>query len=144
MTDTFRRRWLVVASLLVATYATMLVIAGPVAARLFDVLGFGPLAAGVPEGGPHDYVMFVYGVLGAVLVGWMVTIAGVTVLAARAGEARAVVAASLGVWFLLDTGLSLALGAWRHAVFNVAFLALLGVPLLPKRPREPAAGHAAD
>ena len=37
---------------------------------------------------------------------------------------------SIGTWFVLDTGLSLAMGSWQHAVFNLAFLAALGIPLV--------------
>ncbi len=132
MTGTLRRRWLLVASLLVAAYGTMLVVAGPVATRLFDALGFGMAAGAVPEGPARSYVLFVYGVLGAVLTGWMLTLAAVASgpLANDGGRFRRRLATAFVVWFLLDTGMSLATAVWQHALFNLAFLTLIGGPLL--------------
>jgi hypothetical protein len=128
---TAERRWLLLASGLIAAYAASLVLAGGVAGRLFDVLGFGIQAGAIPDGQPHSYVLFIYGVLGAVLSGWMITIAGIAAGPLRSGERWAwpVLATSLSTWFVLDTGLSLAVGFWQHAVFNLFFLASLGLPL---------------
>lgn len=44
--------------------------------------------------------------------------------------------ASIGAWFAVDTGFSLAIGSWQHALFNVPFALLLGVPLALARPRS--------
>lgn len=37
---------------------------------------------------------------------------------------------ALGVWFPIDTPLSVAFGAWANAVFNVSALLLIGTPLV--------------
>ena len=118
-------------SLLVAGYAVSLVLAGPLASGLFDAFGFGMRSGGVPDGAPRDHVVFVYGVLGSVLVGWMVLVAAVAAgpLRTRQPWALPALAASVGSWFLLDTGFSLAVGSWQHAAFNLGFLAALGIPL---------------
>jgi hypothetical protein len=131
MTTEFWRRWLLLASVLIAAYAASLVLAGTVTGRLFDVLGFGIQSGAIPNGQPRSYVLFIYGVLGAVLAGWMVTVAGIAAGPLRSGERWAfpVLASSLGTWFVLDTGFSLAVGFWQHAVFNLFFLACLGLPL---------------
>jgi hypothetical protein len=131
MTAEFWRRWLLYAALLVAAYAAALVVAGTVAGRLFDVLGFGMRAAGVPQGPARDHVLLVYGVLGSVLVGWMVLVAALAAGPLRSGEPWAwpALAASVGTWFVLDTGFSLVVGSWQHAVFNLGFVVALGVPL---------------
>ncbi len=131
MTTEFWRRWLLSASLGVALYAVGLVVAGPVATRVFDALGFGPVDSGVPDGPARDYVVFVYAVLGAVIVGWMCLVAAVAAGPLRTGEAWALpaVSVSIGVWFVLDTGASLVLGFWTHAVFNLGFVAVVGLPL---------------
>ena len=132
MTTGFWRRWLVCSCLLVATYALSLVLAGPLASRLFDVLGFGMRSGAIPDGLPRDHVLLIYGVLGSVLVGWMLLVAAVAAGPLRSGEPWAwpALAVSVGVWFLLDTGFSLAMGSWQHAAFNLGFLAALGVPLV--------------
>jgi hypothetical protein len=131
MTTEFWRRWLLLASVAIAAYAASLVLAGTVTGRLFDVLGFGLQSGAIPDGQPRSYVLFIYGVLGAVLTGWMITIAGIAAGPLRSGErwARPVLAASLSTWFVLDTGFSLAVGCWQHAVFNLVFLVGLGLPL---------------
>jgi hypothetical protein len=151
MTTEFWRRWLLYASVLVAGYATALVLAGGVAGRLFDVLGFGMRTAGVPAGLPREHVLLVYGVLGSVLVGWMVLVAALAAGPLRSGEPWAwpALAASVGTWFVLDTGFSLAVGSWQHALFNLGFVTALGVPLVgwrlsgSRRPAPAAASRAA-
>jgi len=121
----------VLASVLIGTYAASLALAGALAGQLFDLLGFGMRSWAVPAGPPRTYVLFVYAVLGAVLVGWMVTVAGIAAGPLRSGQPWAwpVLATSLGAWFVLDTGVSLVVGVWQHAIFNLLFLAALGVPL---------------
>jgi len=132
MTTDFWRCWIVAAAVLVAAYAASLVVAGSITGRLFDALGFGMDAGGVPAGAPREYVLFVYGVLGSVLVGWMVLVAGVAAGPLRRGDRWAwpVLAASLGTWFALDTTFSLVVGSWQHALFNLAFAGALLVPLV--------------
>lgn len=134
MTTNFWRRTLMLASGSVAVYGTGLVVIGGPAGRLFDLLGFGMRHA-VPAGEPRSYVLFVYAVLGAVLTGWMVLVAGIAAGPMREGQPWAwpTLVASLGTWFTLDTGVSLVLGFWQHAVFNLVFAAALGVPLAGMR-----------
>lgn len=135
MTTKIQRGWLLLGALLIAGYAVTMVLAGSLTAGLFDALGFGPSAGAVPDGPPRDHVLFVHAVLGAVLVGWMITIAGIAAGPLRTDEAwaRPVLLASIGAWFVLDTGASLAFGSWPHALFNLVFLAVLGPPLLRGR-----------
>lgn len=131
MTTNFWRWWLLLASALIAAYGVLLAVAGTVAGRLFDVLGFGMRSGAIPDGQARSYVLFVYAVLGAVLLGWMLTVAGIAAGPLRTGEPWAwpVLATSVGAWFVLDTGVSLVVGSWQHAAFNLVFLAALAVPL---------------
>jgi hypothetical protein len=117
---------------LIGLYAASLVVAGSATSRLFDVLGFGMRSGAIPEGLPQEHVLFVYGVLGSVLVGWMVLVAAVAAGPLRTGEpwAWTVLVLSVATWFLFDTGFSLAVGSWQHALFNLGFLAALGAPLV--------------
>jgi hypothetical protein len=139
------RRGVECAAVLVGLYASSLVVAGPVTSRLFDVLGFGMSSGAIPDGLPREHVLFVYGVLGSVLVGWMVLIAAVAAGALRSGGSWAWTALALSVatWFLLDTGFSLGVGSWQHALFNLGFLAALGVPLVGWRLAD-GASHRVD
>ncbi len=79
----------------------------------------------------RGYIRFANGVLGAVMVGWLT---GVLVLAAgpfRRGERSAwlAIAASIGVWFVVDSGYSMATGYWQNAAVNVVFALLFAIPL---------------
>lgn len=119
-------------SVAVAGYGVSMVFAPSLAGGLFETLGFGMRGAGITGGPARSYVLFLYGVLGAVIVGWMVLIAAVATGGSSAGAPwvwRALTA-SVSVWFALDTGFSLVVGEWQHALFNLAFLAALGLPLL--------------
>jgi hypothetical protein len=115
----------------VAVYAFLLVVAGLwLGDTVFDLLGFGPEHGNV-ESAQRDYIRLLYGVLGAVIVGWMATIAAIVVEPLRRREpwAWSAIVISVTIWFVLDTGLSLVLGFIGHALFNVAFAIGLAVPL---------------
>lgn len=64
-------RWLGVAVVMVIAYAVVLVVHGRAAGLLFDNLGFGMTDSAVGDGAARRYVLFLYGVLGAVIIGWM-------------------------------------------------------------------------
>jgi hypothetical protein len=124
-------RWLTVAILVVLAYSALLVAAGGVASEVFTRLGFGMTEAGVESPSARGYVLLLYGILGAVLIGW-----GVLLLAVVEGPLRRrqrwawlAVTASLTCWFLVDTSLSLAVGFPTHALFNLAFVAAVTPPL---------------
>ena len=138
--NTFLRSILI----LVTAYASGMVIAGrSLATPLFNTLGFGPrnsrLVVGLDDttedgSAVEDYAIFAFGVLGAVLIGWMVLLWFVTDLAiyqdaAVRATARRSLAATVGVWFVVDTGFSLAIGEIEHAAFNLPFLSLLAGPI---------------
>jgi hypothetical protein len=120
----------------VAVYAGGLVIIGQfVGDEVFGALGFGPGSAGITGGEALEYTTFIFGVLGAVIIGWMV----LTFVVARGPLRRrepwawTAVAASIGVWFVVDTGFSLAVGQVEHAVFNFGFLVPIAVALAALR-----------
>jgi hypothetical protein len=103
--------------------------------EVFGALGFGPDSGEITGGEALDYTIFIFGVLGAVIVGWMV----LTFMVARGPLRRrepwawTAVAASIGVWFVVDTGFSLAVGQVEHAIFNVGLLAPIAVALAALR-----------
>jgi hypothetical protein len=122
-------------------YACLLVVRGSVPAAMFDRLGFGMTASGIVDAPARRHVLLVYGILGAVLIGWMVLLLAVVLGPLRRRERWAwnAVTLSMTLWFLVDTTFSLAVGSSAHAVFNVPFAAAIGVPLAALRIRWPAA-----
>mmetsp|Transcript_29181 Transcript_29181/g.64729 ORF Transcript_29181/g.64729 Transcript_29181/m.64729 type:complete len:161 (-) Transcript_29181:1554-2036(-) len=118
---------------LVAIYGTGMVVAGRTfAVTLFDVLNFGPNAKSIADDGV-TYSIFCFGVLGAVIVGWMQLMLCVLDMAKRSSscrvEARRAMMSSAVVWFALDTGFSLVTEEIEHAIFNLPFFGLLIGPL---------------
>lgn len=115
---------------LTALYGLGMVLRADVAVKLFDLLRFGPVTAGVEPGPSMTHVLFAYSVLGAVILGWMVLLLMLAAGPMRRGQRDVGVAvlSSMVAWFVVDTAYSLAVGSWEHALFNVAFLVLLAVP----------------
>lgn len=124
-------RLLMLVVVAVALYAIGLVVAGLwLGDTVFNTLGFGPEDGNVVDT-QREYVRLVYGILGAVIVGWMTTIGFIAFGPLRRREAWAwwALVASALIWFVLDTGLSLLLGFVGHALFNLVFAVGLAVPL---------------
>ena len=135
--------WLTAATVLMALFGLVLVVAPGLAREGFGLLvyssserisGFGPEAA--------DYVELAHAVMGSVMVGW-----GVALLLVLRGPMRRnpaegvrIFATSLLCWFLPDTAFSLISGFWQNAVLNLVFALLFAVPLvaLAMRPRTAA------
>lgn len=128
--------WLQVVLAALLAYALVLVFLGSFAAQLFSALGFGPPES-IDTGAARDYLKLPFMVLGAVLAGWSVLMIQIVRGPLRDGSdwALPVLARSLALWFVLDTGMSLVLGFPTHAVFNLLFVTALGIPLLALRVR---------
>jgi hypothetical protein len=78
-----------------------------------------------------QYQKWAYGVWGATVAGFGLLaglIAG-NAFARREKWARNALAASVALWYLLDTGVSLASGVWVNAVFNSVVLVWFALPL---------------
>ena len=122
--------WLQVMLVMLMAYGLLMVVAGSVAESLFSALGFGPPES-IRSSDVSVYLRLPFAVLGAVLAGWATLMLFVVrgPLAAGAAWALRAMALSLGLWFVLDTGMSLVLGYPTHALFNLLFAAALGLPL---------------
>jgi len=134
MSRTFWITWLTIILIVVLLYSLLLVVAGGIAGSLFDVLGFGPPAS-IDSPEVRDYLRLPYMVLGAVMAGWsllMLFIVRGPFVEGSAWAPRALIFA-VGLWFVLDTGMSLVLGFPAHALFNIPFALALGIPLLALR-----------
>ena len=105
------------------------------AARLFNLLGFGPSSRHLDAAG-IDYSLFAFGVLDAVIIGWMTALWGLMQFCGMdenpyhvRHKARKAILASSVIWFVWDTGFSIWLDEYEHALFNVPFLTVLVVPI---------------
>ena len=123
--------WLQVVLVCVFVYSLVLVTAGSVAGSLFTALGFGPPAS-IDTDEVRDYLRLPFMVLGAVLGGWSVMMFQLVRGPVREGSRWALSSLqwSVGLWFVLDTAMSLVLGYPTHALFNVVFALALGVPIV--------------
>lgn len=127
-------RWLEVVLVVVLAYSLLLVAAGTAAGSLFSALGFGPPEA-IDTDEVQTYLRLPYMVLGAVLAGWTLMMLQLVRGPLRSGASwvAPLMARSLGLWFVLDTGMSLMLGYPPHALFNLSFGIALAIPLLRLR-----------
>lgn len=125
-------RWLGVAWVLALLLGLALVVAAAPMVAVFDTLFFGPGAAPVDTGAGRDYLAFVHQVLGAVLVGWALLLAGVAAGPLRRRERWAwwAAAVSVGTWYALDSVYSLVAGFGANALLNSALAACFAVPLV--------------
>jgi len=83
---------------------------------------------------PDAHTQFSLAVLGAVTVGWSMTLLAAVQAAHQLGDqARgvwALVTSSLVVWYVIDTTLSLATGFGLNAIPNTIFLAVFLSPII--------------
>lgn len=78
------------------------------------------------------FQQFLYGVMGAVMAAWMLALAIIIHIPFRRGEKWAwyVVDASVVLWFIGDSYVSIVTGFSAHVLINVGFLVAVGLPLL--------------
>ena len=127
----FFRLWLIVVGAGVAVGGVLLsLLGGTRFLALMNQLIEPAFWDGLPDAPAQRFRAWVYGVLGAIMAAWGLTIA---ILVSQAWNTRQAwvwwsVAASIGLWFVLDTGQSL-----RHRVFANAAIntVLLVAPVIP-------------
>jgi hypothetical protein len=121
-------QWLAVG--LVGAFGLFLMLAPEAGLALFGWVAFGrlPPIEELPSVA-HPYLMFMHGVLGAVMFGWAVLM-GLTLGRHPVGGARLILL-SVGAWFLVDTAWSLACGFPGNALLNLGFLLIFLVAFAP-------------
>ena len=128
--------WLIAVAASIGLFSAVLLLAPPLGQRIFDVIYFFTLEPQpLPAERETDYLRFTNGVLGAVMIGWMVLIAVVANGPFRRRErwAWTAIAASMGTWYVVDTTFSLAHGIIGNALFNTAIIAAFVIPLAATR-----------
>lgn len=130
--DRFWRYWLIVAALGVAAFGAVLVVAPALGRRIFGLLLFSsPSGIEALGASATPYITLVHGVLGAVMVGWAVTLLFIAIgpFGRGAWDGWLAIAVSLSTWFVADTAFSLWTGFWPNAVLNRVFATLFAIPL---------------
>lgn len=126
------RMWLQAAVAGVGVFGLACVALPGAIAAFFNLLVFGRTWL-PPEFGAAaaPYLSFVYGVLGAVMLGWAVLMMMVVEGPFRRGERAGwtMIALPFGTWFVVDTTWSLATGYWQNAVLNACFALAFAIPL---------------
>lgn len=119
----------------VLLFSAFMVVLGSPAAAFFDWMIFGRDESPVVGDEARAYVSFVYGVLGAVMIGWMVALVPIVQgpLRRRQRWAWRSVAASFTAWFVVDSTLSVLSGFGENALLNVVFFAAFAIPLANMR-----------
>lgn len=129
----FWQKWLSVWCLLTVLFGLVLV------AGAFEATSGGARLVYAMIGAPHPMPMdsllhFSVAVLGAVTVGWGITLLGAFQAAAKLGgfgrPLWIVTAVGIASWYVLDSAISLSLGYGLNAAFNTVFLAAFLVPML--------------
>lgn len=129
----FFRLWLLVAcgAMAVVGVAMVLIVGTPLFNRVNRLIdpAFWP---STPDAATRGFQSWAYGVTFAVMAGWGLSLA---ILVANAFASRQAwvwwtIAASVALWYPLDTGRSLYHRVWANAIGNTLFLAILAIPLI--------------
>jgi FtsH-binding integral membrane protein len=131
----FWQRWLLIVTILIAVFGVVITLLS--GSALFDTLFNDQVNPvfwdnGGPDATTQDFQQWVYGVLGAVMAGWGVFLAFVAYYPFKRREPWAwnCFVAGVGVWFVLDSYISLSAGNYfNQFAINVPLLVLVLVPL---------------
>ena len=134
----FWRRWLVIVALALVGFGLFVALFNQ--SGVFDTIFNNQIDSVFwstsPDAVSGEFQQWAYGVLGATLAGWGAMIAFIAVGPFNRREAWAwlCLAAGIGLWFVVDTAISLAHGVYFNAfAVNVPLLILAGLPLIATR-----------
>jgi hypothetical protein len=127
------RIWLFLACLAMAAFGLTLALGSRGEFFAFFMNRIDPLfwgAAGPPVGAV-EFQRWIYGAWGATVAGWglMMALLAWVPWGRRETWARNTLAASVGLWFVVDTILSFSHGVWINVALNIVVLLVLGLPV---------------
>jgi hypothetical protein len=125
-------RWLLLVTMLVMLFGLSMVVLPDAIQALFNFVAF--QNRGIEDlfsAEAVHYIKFVYGVLGVVMFGWMISLLFILFGAFRRGEREGclAMALSIGLWFLIDSAWSAYMGFWGNVLLNIGFFLLFFMPL---------------
>ena len=134
----FWQKWLVAVAVVVAVFGVAMALTS--GTPLFDLFNrqIDPAfwSAGAPgDAGARQFQKWAYAVLGATTAGWGIFIVFIAREAFRRKERWAwdCMVWGLGVWFVLDTGLSALYGVYFNVLVNTVLVVLAGLPVVMTR-----------
>jgi hypothetical protein len=113
-------------------FGLLLMIAPTLTLALFGVVAYQSTSALTELGADvQAYLRLAHAVIGAVMVGWSITLLALVAGPFRRGERFAwwTIAGSMAAWFVPDTLVSLTSGFAGNAVLNLGFALLFAIPL---------------
>ena len=129
----FWQRWLaILAGAIILVGLAMILFAGTSLFAPIDQPTFAAFFGDTVPPAALEYHRFMIALNGAVTAGWGVMIFFLAWHPFGRGERWAwwALAASVGAWFVLDTAVALSFGAAAYALFNLAVLIAIDLPLL--------------
>jgi hypothetical protein len=126
-------RWLVVVACGTLLFGIALIALPNFMNQVFNAVFFSASQAHLAfDAGAATYIKFVYGVLGAVMVGWAVLLLLTLIGPFRSGQREAwqSLVASIAIWFVVDSSYSVWAGFWQNAILNAVFFVGFAVPLV--------------
>jgi hypothetical protein len=137
MIPTFWFRWLQFATIGVILYGAGLIVMPGLTLDFFSLIFFGG-TGGFQARYSHEaieYIKFIHGDLGSIILGW-----GVTFYLILSGPFRraemggwAMLALPMAAWFVSGAVHSLYTGYRQNVIFNLVFLLLYAIPLMATR-----------
>lgn len=131
----FWSRWLFFTGLLISTFGLLFALFNGTVLFCWMDAGVHPAFwedGSLPEGATTSFKQWIYGVLGATILGWGIFVGFIARYPFRNVEkwAWSCIAAGVSAWYVTDTALSLYYGVMFNAAFNTLFLTLVALPLL--------------
>lgn len=130
------QRWLLTVSVLVLLFGIDMMLIPNLVQQLFDFILFGSeRSTDIYGPAAYEYIVFIYGVVGAVMVGWMVLMIMIVRGPFKQGDVFGwnAVAYSAVSWFVLDSVFSAAAGFPENILLNTGFIVLFIIPLVATR-----------
>ena len=125
-------RWLVAANIGVMLFGIAQALFPNLVRQGFGLMVFG--SATYMDTFPQDairYITLTHAVMGAVMIGWGVSMMYTLFTQFRAGEWIGWLspAVALTLWYIPDTAMSIVAGFWQNALLNTIFIVLFAIPL---------------
>jgi hypothetical protein len=126
------QKWLLAVCLIVIAFGLVMALLSwsPLFGVFDDLVNAVFWPGGVPAA-VDQYRLWVYGMLGATMAGWGVTLAYIVLnpFAKREKWSWNAVTVGIALWFILDTFMSAYTGAYFNVGVNVLLVVLAGIPL---------------